>query len=371
MNSFLRTVFSLLFACFGALVAVVPSERVCAQTTADPTSNATTVTPTTNSPTSSTATYGALAVLRGTSALPGFSGVVLFSQPNGAGTLVEVSLSILSSPLNGSFAIHIHTYGDIRDPTGALALSHFNPTNTTHACYPSSSRHVGDLLANFTYTAAPNGTQTIIIQRDLIDLADTNNSIIGRAVIVHALPDNCSPPSGAAGTFIAQGVIGVYGANQRANTNLLTPPNSAVAVLFPTATYFLRSFTQPNLCLQLSVLTTTTIVSVNNSNVTVSSSTASASLSSSNCYDRRSLLFWGGATSPSTLTSVVASSLLLFQFIPSSSSSALQQYTTIVGQLLNVTDSSCFSSTLGSSGLVCANATSDQQFVLTDRKSVV
>lgn len=287
--------------------------------------------------------YGAVAVLRGTAANPLFSGVALFSQPKGAGSAVQIDITIFSSAVNGSFAIHVHQWGDIRDAAGALAGSHFNPTNTSHACYPSASRHVGDLLQSFNYNGAPNTAQTLSIQRDLMDLSDTANSIIGRAVIVHALPDNCQPPTGAAGTFIAQGVIGVYG-TPRANAVLSSPPASAVAVLFPTATYLLRSLAQPSVCFQL-----------------VSDAGATPSVSTANCYDRRSLLFWGGPSSSASLTSVVGAALPQLQFLPSGSS--LQQYKPVEGQLRNATDSTCFSSTTGKSGFACYNV-EDQQFVL-------
>jgi len=58
-------------------------------------------------------------------------------------------------------------------------------------------------------TADASGNVDLVIKSDLIDFLYSNTSILGHAVIVHALPDNGSQPTGAAGNRILAGIIGL------------------------------------------------------------------------------------------------------------------------------------------------------------------
>ena len=61
----------------------------------------------------------------------------------------------------------------------------------------------------------------LVFQSDLIDFLSSNTSILGHAVIVHALPDNGGQPTGNAGNRILAGIIGLsnnsYTFNQHSN----------------------------------------------------------------------------------------------------------------------------------------------------------
>jgi len=161
----------------------------------------------------------------------GLDGSVTFTD-NGNGT-VNVNVNVTGIATNGSYAIHVHTFGDISDPTGTAAGGHFNPLGQPHACPGTSARHEGD-MGNWT---AVNGAIQQNNNFDLLTLTG-NNSIIGRAVVVHAAADDClTQPTGAAGARQSFCVIGISNnANNTAVVNQTTgvPITNAVATLFGT-----------------------------------------------------------------------------------------------------------------------------------------
>lgn len=106
----------------------------------------------------------------------------------------------------GKHGFHIHEYGDCSAPDAASAGGHFNPTNKKHGCPDSPEHHVGD-LGNIV--ADNRGKGHLDILNKEIKFEGKNN-IIGRAIIVHADPDDCtSQPAGNAGSRIGCGVIGI------------------------------------------------------------------------------------------------------------------------------------------------------------------
>jgi len=134
------------------------------------------------------------------------SGYVIFTvDPNGG---VDIALNISGLAANSVHGIHIHNFGDLSWNNGTGAGEHFNPFNQPHACPGTINRHVGD-LSNFT--ADGNGNIIASFYDSLASLAVTNNaSIIGRAIVVHANPDDCvTQPTGNAGARLALGVIGI------------------------------------------------------------------------------------------------------------------------------------------------------------------
>lgn len=131
------------------------------------------------------------------------AGVVTFTQTDD-GVRVEATVSGLDTEARHGF--HIHQYGDCRAPDGTSAGGHFNPEGVDHAAPTADVRHVGD-LGNLPSDA--QGTASV-------DFIDTHvqlngaNSVLGRGVIVHAGTDDFeSQPTGAAGSRLACGVIGV------------------------------------------------------------------------------------------------------------------------------------------------------------------
>ena len=143
----------------------------------------------------------AVAVMQPTSGSK-VTGVVTFTGRDG---LVEVSGEIrgLTPGLHG---FHIHEFGDISALDGGSAGAHFNPTDMPHGDRHDANRHVGD-LGNIKADA--EGKAIIQILDKAIALHGPN-SVIGRALVVHAKADDLkSQPSGDAGDRVACGVIGL------------------------------------------------------------------------------------------------------------------------------------------------------------------
>jgi Cu-Zn family superoxide dismutase len=129
-------------------------------------------------------------------------GTVTFSSRNGEVRIVAE----LEGLEPGRHGFHIHAKGDCSAADGTSAGGHFNPHGTAHGApdNPPGERHVGD-LGNLE--AAEDGTAHY--QRSDRSIAlDGPDSILGKAVIVHALADDLtSQPTGNAGARLACGVI--------------------------------------------------------------------------------------------------------------------------------------------------------------------
>ncbi|CAK9279104.1 unnamed protein product [Sphagnum jensenii] len=153
----------------------------------------------------------AVAVLVGTA---GVSGVVHFQQEGEGPTSVTGKVEGLKP---GKHGFHVHALGDTTN--GCLSTGpHFNPNSAEHGAPEDTIRHAGDLG---NVTAGEDGVDIpvcfgIVDQIPLIGA----NSIIGRAVVVHADPDDLgkgghelSKSTGNAGGRLACGVIGFQAAS--------------------------------------------------------------------------------------------------------------------------------------------------------------
>lgn len=153
-------------------------------------------------------TIKAVVVLSGSN---GVSGVVHFSQDLPGPTCVEGKVSGLQPGLHG---FHVHALGDTTN--GCLSTgAHFNPKGKEHGAPEDENRHAGD-LGNII--VGEDGCADISITDAQIPLTG-ENSIIGRAVVVHADPDDLgkgghelSKSTGNAGGRLACGVIGLQAA---------------------------------------------------------------------------------------------------------------------------------------------------------------
>jgi len=106
----------------------------------------------------------------------------------------------------GKHGFHIHEFGDVTSADGMATGGHFNPDMHKHGGPDDKERHAGD-FGNIE--ANDDGKATIKMTDKHISLTGAN-SILGRALIVHAKADDLkTQPSGDAGARIAQGVIGV------------------------------------------------------------------------------------------------------------------------------------------------------------------
>jgi Cu-Zn family superoxide dismutase len=130
-------------------------------------------------------------------------GVVHFTQD---GDSVKVVADLEGLSPGQKHAFHIHQFGDCSSPDGMSAGGHYNPENHPHGLPDGAARHAGDLG---NVEAKDDGTAHYEITVQNISIAGTKNPIIGRAVIVHAKPDDGSQPTGNAGGRIGCGVIGV------------------------------------------------------------------------------------------------------------------------------------------------------------------
>ncbi|PWZ14389.1 hypothetical protein Zm00014a_026788 [Zea mays] len=120
----------------------------------------------------------AVAVLAGTDV----KGTIFFSQEGDGPTTVTGSISGLKPGLHG---FHVHALGDTTN--GCMSTGpHFNPVGKEHGAPEDEDRHAGDLG---NVTAGEDGVVNVNITDSQIPLAGPH-SIIGRAVVVHADPDD-------------------------------------------------------------------------------------------------------------------------------------------------------------------------------------
>lgn len=131
-------------------------------------------------------------------------GVVIFQKTRDG--RIRVTARINGLKPGQKHAIHIHQFGDCRDLAGKSAGGHFNPAEKPHGLPPSAERHAGD-LGNLE--ADDEGRAKFSLTVDNISLGGGDNNIIGRAIVVHALPDDGGQPTGNAGARIGCGVIGI------------------------------------------------------------------------------------------------------------------------------------------------------------------
>ena len=130
------------------------------------------------------------------------SGTVKFTQVLSR-VRVDARFSLLTPGLHG---IHVHEKGDCSAPDAMSAGGHFNPFLKKHGAPDSANSHSGD-LGNLTADASGNATLTLWL--DGISVSTGKDGVIGRAVIVHAGPDDLkTDPTGNSGGRVACGVIG-------------------------------------------------------------------------------------------------------------------------------------------------------------------
>ena len=130
------------------------------------------------------------------------SGVVRFTEiPGGVRIVAEIS----GLEPGSKHGFHIHELGDMTSTDGKSMGGHYNPGNIPHAL-PGAMRHAGD-MGNLI--ADSEGVAKYSAEMRGITVAGMVDPIIGRGVVVHALPDDGGQPTGNAGARIGYGVIGV------------------------------------------------------------------------------------------------------------------------------------------------------------------
>mmetsp|Transcript_6296 Transcript_6296/g.10996 ORF Transcript_6296/g.10996 Transcript_6296/m.10996 type:complete len:158 (+) Transcript_6296:73-546(+) len=135
----------------------------------------------------------------------GIEGTIEFAS-SGSATKVTGRVSGLTP---GKHGFHIHMWGDLTNGCASTG-GHFNPAGKQHGGPTDENRHAGD-LGNIVADAS--GTAMVDITDVQIPLAGPN-SIIGRAVVVHAGEDDLgngndeeSLKTGNAGGRVACGIV--------------------------------------------------------------------------------------------------------------------------------------------------------------------
>ncbi len=138
-----------------------------------------------------------LAATQGNSA----SGEVRFTQ-QGARLAVVARVSGLKP--NQAHGFHVHEKGDCSSPDATSAGGHFNPGGAPHGG-PGVPHHAGD-MPSLAADAQGNAQARFTIDGSLA--GDAAPAFAGKAVIVHAMPDDyATQPTGNSGARIACGVI--------------------------------------------------------------------------------------------------------------------------------------------------------------------
>jgi len=105
----------------------------------------------------------------------------------------------------GKHGFHLHEIGDCSAPDATSAGGHFNPDKKAHGDPKAPEHHAGD-LGNIEVDSS--GTAKVSIHGAGLTLASGANSVMGKAIIVHAAEDDLkTQPTGNAGARLACGVI--------------------------------------------------------------------------------------------------------------------------------------------------------------------
>lgn len=130
------------------------------------------------------------------------AGTVTFSQEKD-GLHINARITGLTP---GEHGFHIHEFGDCACDDAICAGDHYNPTKQLHAGPAHEHRHIGD-MGNLVANEQGVAEYAFI---DKVSSLNGPHSIIGRAVIIHAQPDDyTTQPTGNAGGRIGCGVVGI------------------------------------------------------------------------------------------------------------------------------------------------------------------
>ena len=131
-------------------------------------------------------------------------GIVRFRRE---GETVHVTGELTGLTPNAKHGFHVHEFGDCSAPDGASAGGHFAPEAHPHGAPDPAEHHAGD-LGNIEADATGQAKVDVTVKG--LGLATGERALVGRAVIVHAQPDDLtSQPAGNAGARVGCGVIGV------------------------------------------------------------------------------------------------------------------------------------------------------------------
>ena len=121
---------------------------------------------------------------------------------------VHLTGTVGGLPPNSTHGFHVHEKGDCSAADASSAGPHFNPFTTAHGKAETGAHHAGDMD---NVVANAEGVVTVDVHVRGVTLGGgAVNDIAGRALVVHAAPDDyTSQPAGNAGARVACGVITV------------------------------------------------------------------------------------------------------------------------------------------------------------------
>ena len=129
-------------------------------------------------------------------------GEVTFEQD---GDKVRILANVQGLKPGQEHGFHIHAVGDCSSGDGMSAGGHFNPAGKPHGNPSGGEHHAGDLPA-LKADKGGRAKSEGMVNGVTLELGPT--SLVGRAVIVHADPDDYkTQPTGNSGARIACGVI--------------------------------------------------------------------------------------------------------------------------------------------------------------------
>lgn len=131
------------------------------------------------------------------------SGKVMLSA---MGDGVHLTGAIGGFAANSQHGIHVHETGNCSAVDASSAGGHFNPAASAHGRAGSGAHHAGDMD---NLVADGNGLARVNIHLQGVTLGGgAANDIAGRALVVHAAPDDYrSQPAGNSGARVACGII--------------------------------------------------------------------------------------------------------------------------------------------------------------------
>jgi len=180
------------------------------------------------------------------------TGTVTFSQDTTSSSTADVDVTWdIAGLTDGEHGFHVHDFGDITNISLITTGYHFTPSEICPVCNgtdttcqaerdlcesdahqgwpPEMNRHPGDMGNITSSSSSATGSRTL--GQGKMSLSDNLRSIVGRAVSIHANPDNGEDPWGNAGAQVAWGVAGIANPDVSSSgtqtTNGAMPPFSS------------------------------------------------------------------------------------------------------------------------------------------------
>jgi superoxide dismutase, Cu-Zn family len=134
------------------------------------------------------------------------SGIVRFS-PTAEG--IEIHARIEGLPSGTRHGFHVHVYGDCSSEDGSSAGPHYDPTHNMAGMMHHGMKPLGDLE---DLMADEGGRVEVRFNAQRLTLADAENAILGRGLLLHESFADPNDPMASSGKPISCGTIGVFNA---------------------------------------------------------------------------------------------------------------------------------------------------------------